>query len=260
MMLKDRVAIVTGGANGIGREISYAFAREGAIPVVADIDLAAMKSAVLEIESMGGRADSVETDLRREDRIKAMTAYVVEKFGRLDILVNNAAISGARADVAEMDLEAWNETFAVNLTAPMLCAREALKPMMAAGRGVIINVASEGGRSGFPGRSPYSVSKRGVIALTETLAIEVGKYGIRVNAISPGRVITNLLKNSIRLMAESRAVSEDEVMKGLIADCSLQRFVEASEVAGAAVFLASDGSSAVTGHTLVVSCGKHIMH
>jgi NAD(P)-dependent dehydrogenase (short-subunit alcohol dehydrogenase family) len=260
MMLKDRVAIVTGGANGIGREISYAFAREDAIVVVADIDAAGMKNTVLEIESTGGRAVGVDADLRLEDRIKAMTAYAVEKFGRIDILVNNAAISGPRADVADMDLEGWNETVAVNLTAPMLCAREALKPMMAAGRGAIINIASEGGRSGFPGRSPYSVTKRGLIALTETLAIEAGRYGIRVNAISPGRVITNLLKNSIRLTAESRGVGEDEVMEGLIADCSLHRFVEASEVAGAALFLASDGSSAVTGHTLVVSCGKHMMH
>jgi NAD(P)-dependent dehydrogenase (short-subunit alcohol dehydrogenase family) len=90
--------------------------------------------------------------------------------------------------------------------------------------------------------------------------IEAGKYGIRVNAISPGRVITNLLRKQIKFMAEDKGVSEDEVMRGLIADCSLMRFVEASEVAGAAVFLASDGSSAVTGHTLVVNCGKHIMH
>ena len=260
MMLKDRVAIVTGGANGIGREISYAFAREGAIVVIADIDTAATKNTVLEIESGGGRADSVEIDLRHEDGIQAMMTYVIEKFSRIDILVNNAAISGTRADVADMDLEGWNETIAVNLTAPMLCAREALKPMIAARSGVIINIASEGGRSGFPGRSPYSVSKRGLIGLTETMAIEAGKYGIRVNAISPGRVITNLLKKQIKLMAEDKGVSEDEVMRGLIADCSLMRFVEASEVAGAAVFLASDGSRAVTGHTLVVSCGKHIMH
>lgn len=259
-MLKDRVAIVTGGANGIGREIAYAFAKEGAIVLLADIDGAAMKHTVQEIESNGGRADSLDVDLRQPDRIRAMTAYAMEKFGRIDILVNNAAISGPRADVADMDLEGWNETMAVNLTAPMLCAREALKPMIAARSGVIINIASEGGRSGFPGRSPYSVSKRGLIGLTETMAIEAGKYGIRVNAISPGRVITNLLRKQIKFMAEDKGVSEDEVMRGLIADCSLMRFVEASEVAGAAVFLASDGSSAVTGHTLVVNCGKHIMH
>ena len=260
MMLKDRVAIVTGGANGIGREIAYAFAREGAIVLLADIDGAAMKHTVQEIGSNGGRADSLDVDLRQPDRIRAMTAYAMEKFGRIDILVNNAAISGPRADVADMDLEGWNETMAINLTAPMLCAREALKPMIAARSGVIINIASEGGRSGFPGRSPYSVSKRGLIGLTETMAIEAGKYGIRVNAISPGRVITNLLRKQIKFMAEDKGVSEDEVMRGLIADCSLMRFVEASEVAGAAVFLASDGSSAVTGHTLVVNCGKHIMH
>ena len=260
MRLKDKVAIVTGGAGGIGREIALAFGEEGAVVVIADIDVAGMEKTVRDIEAAGGRADFLETDLAHEGQIKAMAARTIEKFGTINVLVNNAAIPGVRADVADIDLEGWNKAIGVNLTGPLLCSREVLKPMMASRSGAIVNITSEGGRSGFPGRAAYSITKRGIIALTETLAIEAGVYGIRVNAISPGRVITNMLKESVRLMARSGNVPEEEVREGLIADCSLKRFVEASEVAKAAVFLACDESSAITGHTLVVSCGKHVMH
>jgi NAD(P)-dependent dehydrogenase (short-subunit alcohol dehydrogenase family) len=142
----------------------------------------------------------------------------------------------------------------------MLCAREVLKPMIAARKGSIINIASEGGRSGFPMRSPYSASKRGLIALTETLAIEVGEYGIRVNCISPGRVRGERVEDVARAKVEALGLTYGEVMASMTLDCSLKRFVEASEVAAAALFLASDEASAITGHTLVVSCGKHMLH
>lgn len=260
MRLKDKVAIVTGGGNGIGRAISLAFAGAGASVVVADMDRSGMSLTAREMVSMGARADTVVTDLRHEDQIKSLIALTLDKYGRIDVLVNNAAIAGPRVDVADIDLDGWNEAIAINLSAPMLCSREALKPMIAARKGAIVNIASEGGRSGFPGRAAYAVTKRGVIALTETLAIEAGGYGIRVNAISPGRVRGEMVDRSIGLIAQSRGVTPDEVRAGMIADCSLLRFVEASEVAAAAVFLASDESSAITGHTLVVNCGKHIMH
>ena len=260
MRLKERIAIVTGGGNGIGRAISLAFAGEGAIVVVADIDRSGMSRTAGEIESMGGRVDTVAIDLRYEEQIKGLVAHTVDKYGRVDILVNDAAIAGPRVNVADIDLEGWNEAMAINLNAPMLCSREVLNPMIAAGKGAIVNIASEGGRSGFPGRAAYAVAKRGVIALTETLAIEVGGYGIRVNAVSPGRVRGEMADRSIDTIARSTGVTPDEVRAAMIADCSLPRFIEASEIAAAAVFLASDESSAITGHTLVVNCGKHIMH
>jgi NAD(P)-dependent dehydrogenase (short-subunit alcohol dehydrogenase family) len=209
---------------------------------------------------MGGKADAIVTDLRYEDQIRSLVARTVNKYGRIDILVNDAAIAGPRVNVADIDLDGWNEAMAINLSAPMLCSREVLRPMIAAGKGAIVNISSEGGRSGFPGRVAYAVSKRGVIALTETLAIEAGGCGIRVNAISPGRVRGEMVDRSVNVAAQSRGVTPEEVRAGMIADCSLPRFVEASEIAAAAVFLASDESSAITGHTLVVNCGKHIMH
>jgi NAD(P)-dependent dehydrogenase (short-subunit alcohol dehydrogenase family) len=260
LRLKDKIAIVTGGGNGIGRAISLAFAGEGAIVVVADIDRSGMSQTTREIESMGGKADAIVTDLRYEDQIRSLVARTVNKYGRIDILVNDAAIAGPRVNVADIDLDGWNEAMAINLSAPMLCSREVLRPMIAAGKGAIVNISSEGGRSGFPGRVAYAVSKRGVIALTETLAIEAGGCGIRVNAISPGRVRGEMVDRSVNVAAQSRGVTPEEVRAGMIADCSLPRFVEASEIAAAAVFLASDESSAITGHTLVVNCVKHIMH
>jgi glucose 1-dehydrogenase len=260
LKLNDEVAIVTGGGRGIGRAIARAFAAEGAIVVLADIDPSNMLDAAREIESAGGRTDVMEIDLRYEDQITNMVARTLSKYGRIDILVNNAAIIGPRVEIADMDLDGWNEVMAINLTAPMLCAREAMKAMVPARKGSIINISSEGGRSGFPGRGAYSVSKRGVIALTETLAIEAGKHGIRVNCISPGRVRGEMIENAIRNTSQSLGLTHDQVRERMLTDCSLKRFVEASEIAEAALFLASSASSAITGHTMVVSCGKHMLH
>ncbi len=260
MRLQDKVAIITGGGKGIGRAMSLAFAAEGAIVVMAARDLSSIEHAAAEIASRGGKVDAIVTDVRYEDQVKRMVAFTLDKFGRIDILVNNSAVGGPTVNLVELKLDDWNDVMATNLTGPMLCAREVLKPMTAARKGNIINISSEGGRSGFPMRISYAVSKRGVIALTETLAIEAGEYGIRVNCISPGRVRGERVENVARDKAKALGLTEDEVYKDMTIDCSLARFVEASEVAAAAVFLASDESSAITGETLVVSCGKHMMH
>jgi NAD(P)-dependent dehydrogenase (short-subunit alcohol dehydrogenase family) len=260
LRMSDKIAIVTGSGGGIGKAISTAFAKEGAIVVMADIDVSNMEVTAREIESSGGRVKTIPTDLRHEDQIKSLVAQTLAQYGRIDVLVNNAGIVGPRVRIADMDLEGWNEVMAVNLAAPMIASREVLKPMMAAGKGSIISISSEGGRSGYAMRGAYSVSKRGVIALTEVLAIEAGEYGIRVNCISPGRVRGEMVEKAIRFDALTRGITEEEVFAGMTADCSLKRFVEASEIAAAALFLTSDESNAVTGHTLVVSCGKHMMH
>ncbi len=260
MRLKDKVAIITGGGKGIGRAMSLAFAAEGATVVIAARDLSSMEHAAAEIASRGGKVDAIVTDVRHEDQVKRMVAFTLDKFGRIDILVNNSGAGGPTVNAVELELDVWNDVISTNLTGSMLCAREVLKPMIAARKGNIINISSEGGRSGFPMRISYAVSKRGVIALTETLAIEVGEYGIRVNCISPGRVRGERVENVARDKAKALGLKEDEVYKDMTIDCSLRRFVEASEVAAAAVFLASDESGAITGETLVVSCGKHMMH
>jgi NAD(P)-dependent dehydrogenase (short-subunit alcohol dehydrogenase family) len=260
MRLDNQIAIVTGGGKGIGKAICMAFAREGATVVIAARDTRSMEDTAEEIRSRGGGADTVATDVRKEDQVKSMVAYVLDKYGRIDILVNNSATGGPTANLTEIDLDTWNEVMAVNITGPMLCSREALKSMISARKGNIINIGSEGGRSGFPMRSPYAVSKRGLIALTETIAIEAGLYGIRVNCISPGRVRGERLENVAKDKAAVLGITYDEAMAGMAFDISLGRFVEASEVADAALYLASDESSGITGDTLVVSGGKHMMH
>lgn len=260
MRMEQKVAIVTGGGKGLGKAISLAFAAEGAKVVIAARDLASTEQTAREIESRGGTADALATDVRYEEQIKRMVSHTLDRFGRIDVLVNNSAVGGPTINVIDMDLKVWNDVVATNLTAPMLCAREVLKSMIAARKGTIITIDSEGGRSGFPMRSPYAVTKRGVIALTETLAIEVGEYGIRVNCISPGRIRGERIENVAREKARVLGLTYEEVMGSMTADCSLGRFVEPAEVAAAAVFLASDEASAVTGETLVVSCGKHMLH
>jgi NAD(P)-dependent dehydrogenase (short-subunit alcohol dehydrogenase family) len=260
MRMKQKVVIVTGGGKGLGKAISLAFAAEGATVVIAARDLASTEQTAREIKSGGGTADALVTDVRYEDQVKHMVSHTLDRFGRIDILVNNSALGGPTVNVIDMDLKDWNEVMATNLTGPMLCAREVLKPMIAARKGSIVTISSEGGRSGFPMRSPYAVSKRGVIALTETLAIEVGEYGIRVNCISPGRIRGERVENVARDKAKALGLTYDVVIGTMTADCSLGRFVEPAEVAAAAVFLASDEASAITGETLVVSCGKHMLH
>jgi NAD(P)-dependent dehydrogenase (short-subunit alcohol dehydrogenase family) len=162
-----------------------------------------------------------------------------------------------------MNLSKWNETIAIDLTGSMLCAREVLKHMIPRKSGNIINVASEGGRSGdgrsgFPLRSAYCSSKMGLIGLTETLSIEVGEFNIRVNAVSPGPVKGDHITHAMRAKAKVTNVPFEKIMENLAANSSLKRIVEESEVAAVTVFLASDESSAVTGQTISVSCGQHI--
>jgi len=260
MRLKDKVAIITGGGSGIGRAISLAFASEGATVVVAARTLARLKEVADEVNSKGGKAIAMAVDIANEIKIKEMVARTVKEYGRIDVLVNNAGISGPTANIAEMELDKWNEVLSINLTGAMLCSREVLANMIARKSGNIINISSVGGMSGFPMRSPYCVSKMGIIGLTETMAIEAGDYNIRVNCISPGAVRGDRILNAAQAKGKALGIPHEKVLERLTKDYSLKRLIEPSEVATAAVFLASDDASAITGHTLVVSCGLHISH
>jgi NAD(P)-dependent dehydrogenase (short-subunit alcohol dehydrogenase family) len=260
MRLKDKVAIITGGGSGIGRAISFAFASEGATVVIAARTLARLKEVADEINSRGGKATAIAVDISNEMSVKNMVARTVKEYGRIDILVNNAGISGPTANIAEMELDKWNEVLSINLTGAMLCSREVLTNMIARKGGNIINISSVGGMSGFPMRGPYCVSKMGIIGLTETMAIEVGDYNIRVNCISPGAARGDRILNAAQAKGKALGIPYEEVLERLTKDYSLKRLIEPSEVATAAVFLASDDASAITGHTLVVSCGLHISH
>jgi NAD(P)-dependent dehydrogenase (short-subunit alcohol dehydrogenase family) len=260
LKLKDRVAIVTGGGRGLGKAIASLFAAEGAIVVICGRTAEDLQNTAVEIRSAGGNADYLAADMASLEDIRRLMKYTLDKYRKIDILVNNAAVGGPTANLTDISLEDWNSVMAINLTGPMLCTREVLKTMIQARSGNIINITSEGGRSGFPMRCPYAVSKRGVIALTETVAIEVGDYNIRVNCISPGRIRGERVENVCREKARVTGRPYEEIVAGLMQDASLKRLIEPAEVAAAALFLASDDSSAITGQTLPVNCGKHIIH
>jgi NAD(P)-dependent dehydrogenase (short-subunit alcohol dehydrogenase family) len=264
MRLPNKVAIITGGGQGIGRAISLAFAAEGARVVLAARTLAPLEATALEIRTQGGNAKAIQTDVMDEGQIERMVAETIKAYGQIDILINNCGIAGPTARVADMDLSQWNEVLAVDLTGSMLCAKHALKHMTPRKSGVIINIVSEGGRggdgrSGYPLRSPYCCAKAGLIGLTETLAIEVGEFNIRVNAISPAAVRGERIVNVVKGRAEAASVPFEHVMGKLVENYSLKRPAEESEIAAAAVFLASDEASAITGQTLVTNCGQHII-
>jgi NAD(P)-dependent dehydrogenase (short-subunit alcohol dehydrogenase family) len=258
MRLRDKVAIVTGGGTGIGKAISMAFASEGATVVVAARDVSRLEEAATEINSQGGRATAVTADVTDEKQVQRMVTRTLDEHNQIDILVNNSGIAGPTAYVVDIDLERWNEVLAINLTGAMLCAREALRSMIPRRNGNIINISSTAGIAGYPMRSPYCVSKWGIIGLTETLAIEVGEYNIRVNCISPAGVKGERNIDLMKAKAKALGVSHEEVVRRALSKYSLKRIVEPSEVAAAAVFLASDDASAITGHNFVVNCGFHL--
>ena len=259
MRLRDEVAIVTGGGKGIGRAISLAFAAEGAIVVIAARTSSKLDEAVERIKSGGGRAKAIQADVSDEKQVRRLVADTVDDYGKVDILVNNSGIGGPTVNVVDLRLQDWNEVLAINLTGSMLCAREVLKHMIPRRKGNIVNIASDAGRFGYPMRSPYCVSKWGIIGLTETLAIEVGQHDIRVNCISPAAVKGERLINVVNGRSRATGVPFEELMSRITEDYSLQRPTEEAEVAAAAVFLASEESSGITGHTLVVNCGHHIV-
>jgi NAD(P)-dependent dehydrogenase (short-subunit alcohol dehydrogenase family) len=261
MKLKDRVAIITGGGTGIGRAISFAFAREGAKVAVAARNLPRLEETVKAIRAKGGRAIAIQTDITDHEQIKKMVARTIDEFKQIDILVNNAARGTFNnADVPDMNLDEWYDSMNTNLSGVMLCSREVLKFMIPRKSGNIINVSSVAGISGVPKESPYAASKWGLIGLTESLAIEVGKHNIRVNCISPGATRTQEFEDWVKTSAKSFGISYEQVMEKLTENNALGRIAETEEIANCIVFLASDDSSAMTGHNLVASCGFHITH
>jgi NAD(P)-dependent dehydrogenase (short-subunit alcohol dehydrogenase family) len=264
MLLKEKVAIVTGGGKGIGRAIALAFAAEGAAVVLAARTLSKLEETADVINKKGGRAVAVQTDVSVEKQVEHMVSETISTFGRIDILVNNAGIIGPTLNVADMDLNGWNEAIAINLTGSLIAAKHVLKHMIPRRSGAIINIGSERGRtgdgkSGSPMRTPYACSKAGMIALTESLSVEVGRYNIRVNCITPGPVRGERIDNVIKAKCEATGASFDQIMTNLAENCSLKRLATEEEVASAAVFLASDAASGITGQALPVSCGQHMI-
>jgi len=258
MRLNKKVAIVTGGGVGIGRAISLAFAAEGAAVVVAARTQPRLEAVADEIRSKGGKATAIQTDISDENRVKRMVVQTLNEYGQIDILVNNSGIAGLTANVVDIKLDDWNEVLAIDLTGAMLCSREVLKSMLTRQSGNIINISSAAGTRGFPMRSPYCAAKWGIIGLTQTLALEVGRYNIRVNCIAPGAVEGERIKNVMKARAKATGLAYEEIAHEMSASVALERMVTVAEIANTAVFLASDESSGITGQTIGVNAGRQL--
>ena len=246
MKLTDRVAIVTGAAQGIGKAIATAYAREGARLVLCDVNEPALSATEAEIRALGGSAMSRRVDVTDGAQVAAM----VLDAGRVDILVNNAGGGTGPKGLETSDAE-WDAAVGFNLKSQFLCCRAVAAPMQRQGWGRIINIASNAGRyrsnTGFGGLA-YSAAKGGVLQLTRTVAHALGRDGITVNAIAPGSVLSD------RGQREFEALPAD-LRERVLAETPLGRFARAEEIASIAVFLASDDASYITGATIVANGG-----
>lgn len=242
--LAGKTALVTGGSRGIGRAIALALADQGARVAVASRSREALEAVVRAMAPAEGLA--VPVDLRDPEQVGAMVGAVLGSFGRIDVLVNSAGVSPAYTSALKLSEEDWHETLEVNLTGPFRTCRAVGRHMVEAGRGSVINVASIGARVGLTRLAAYCASKAGLEALTRVLALEWAGHGVRVNAIGPAFVTTDM---------SSALLEHPHFGPQLLAQTPLGRFGEAEDVAGAAVYLASDASRYVTGQTLFVDGG-----
>jgi NAD(P)-dependent dehydrogenase (short-subunit alcohol dehydrogenase family) len=247
--LKGRVAIVTGGAMGIGRAAALALSREGASIVIADCDVEAGRATVAEVAANGGTALLAETDVSVMADMERMAATALKAFGGIDILVNNAA-RAIRGVVDEIDEDSWNLVLSTNLSSVWRGMKVCVPHMRQRGKGAIVNMSSVQALAGFKGWAAYAAAKGGINALTQQTAVDLAPAGIRVNAIAPGTIMTPL---------NERIFATDPDPQALIAKWNnahpLGRFGEASEVGEAVLFLASDRSSFITGEILRVDGG-----
>lgn len=242
-----RVALVTGGASGLGRVTAVALAREGAKVVVADVAVSEGEATAQMIAGAGGQASFVKADVTNSSEVEAMVQAAVKAFGRLDFALNNAGIDGVRARTADYPEDAWHQVINLNLTGVFLCLKYELPVMVEQGSGVIVNMSSVAGVTGFPGHAAYTASKHGVIGLTKTAALDYAKAGIRVNAICPAYARTPMLD---RMLAQ-----KPDLEAKLISRVPLGRLGTAEEIAQAAIYLFSDAAAFITGHSLVMDGG-----
>jgi 2-dehydro-3-deoxy-L-rhamnonate dehydrogenase (NAD+) len=243
--LPEKVAIVTGAARGIGFAIAERLSRAGARVVVADIDKESAEVAVKRLREGGAEAVEAVADVTKPEEIGAMVKRAIDAFGKLDVLVNNAGITGRDTSLSEITDEEWEQVLGLNLTATFYCCRAAIPRMREQQSGAVVNVASISGKEGNPNMIPYSVSKAGVICLTKALAREVIHDGVRVNCVAPAVIETPLLD---QLQPESIEYMTSKIPMG--------RMGRAEEVAAVVHFLASDDASFVTGQCYDVSGGR----
>ena len=255
MRLKDKVAIVTGAASGIGKEIAVIFAREGAKVAIADLNQKAAEATAQEIDPSGKRAIGVAMDVADEQQVDAGIARVIKTFGALDVLVSNAGIQIV-SPVVDFDFAKWKKLLAIHLDGAFLTTRAALRQMHKQNSGSIIYMGSVHSTEASVLKAPYVTAKHGLIGLAKVVAKEGAAHGVRANVICPGFVRTPLVDKQIPEQAKELGISEQDVIKNVMLKETVDgEFTTVEDVAETALFLASFGSNALTGQSLIVSHG-----
>jgi 3-hydroxybutyrate dehydrogenase len=256
MRLKDKIAVITGAASGIGKEIATAYLREGARVAIADLDLKAGQAAARELDNTGTRTMAVAMDVTQEDQVEAGMAQVIKAYGGIDILVSNAGIQIV-APLDQFEFAKWKKLLAIHLDGAFLTTRAALRQMYSQGRGgSIIYMGSVHSKEASKLKAPYVTAKHGLVGLAEVVAKEGAAHGVRANVICPGFVRTPLVAKQIPEQAKELGITEDEVVKTvMLRDTVDGEFTTVEDVAAVAVFFADFESNALTGQSLVVSHG-----
>ena len=251
MLHKDKVAIVTGGASGIGRATALAFVREGAKVVIVDIDVEKGMAVEREIAEQGGEATFVPTDVTVSADVQRMVNSAVQKYGGLDIAFNNAGHAGWNHTIVDMDEDEWERIMAINATSVFLCMKYQIPHMIARGGGAIVNTSSGMGLFALPRVAGYIVSKHAVLGLTKSAALDFGPQKVRVNALLPGKTNTGMMAGS----TDNLKLNLDEVTGRI----PLKRMGQPEEQAEAVVWLCSDRASYINGLSLIVDGGEAIV-
>lgn len=246
--LKDKVALITGARQGMGKSHAIVLAKQGVKVVVTDINQADCQKVVDEIKNSGGEAIAFKLDVSKKSEVESVVTETVKQFGKLDILINNAGIAQFKPFL-ELTEEDWDKTIDINLKGEFLCAQAAARIMKEQGGGVIINIGSVAmGQQGFgmPNTAHYCASKGGIAAMTEALAVELAPFNIRVNAIAPGLIETPMIDT---------VKSDPKMIEGLLQRIPLKRVGRSEEVSELVAFLASDSSSYITGSVVIIDGG-----